>query len=306
MATLTATDILDLSTATLAQLNKLKFSEVIDRLRRYVVMPKLLKERVMIQDGKQIDYTFMVDDSGQAKQVGLYEQDDVNVGDVLDTISIPWRHTVVPYAWERRELLMNRGVSQITNLLKIRRADAMVSLTKHMEDQFWGVPTGTTDKKNVFGIQYWLTTSATEGFNGGDHASFTAGPGGMSASDVTGWQNYTADYTNVTDDDLLQLMLNAKEYTNFESIVDANELRSGGGNRIYTTYPVKREMTKLARNRNDNLGADLAVFENSTLFAGVPIFSVPWVHAQLRLHPPGLPQGRLSGGGWSHQEGRLT
>src|SRR3990172_8119856 len=129
MPTLADSDIGDLVKGTLNELGRMHFNQIATTLQNYECMGRLLRDdKISFDDGKAIQRTIMVDHSGAAKQVGMYETDVVNVGDVLVIMDIPWRHTTTNYAYERREILMNRGGSRIVDLLKVRRADSMISL----------------------------------------------------------------------------------------------------------------------------------------------------------------------------------
>jgi hypothetical protein len=91
---LQASDIADLVVSTLKELGRLKWTDMTGDLQEYVAMPNILKkERVQFDDGYAIQFNLMTGTSGAAKNVGLFQTDDVNVGDTMITGSIPWRHT---------------------------------------------------------------------------------------------------------------------------------------------------------------------------------------------------------------------
>ena len=187
MATLTDAEISDLVTSTLQDLGRMRFTQIAQRVQHYEVMGKMLKkDKLQFDDGGYgIKRTIMVDHSNAARHVGLYETDDVNVGDVLQTIAIPWRHLTTNFAYERREILENSGVSRIVKLLDVRRTDAMISMAELMETAFWSKPADSTDETKPFGISYWIVYNATTGFNGGNATGFTTGPGGLDSATYT-------------------------------------------------------------------------------------------------------------------------
>ncbi len=276
------TDIVDLATGTLKELGRLKFNQIATRIQSYEVMSRILKkDKVEFDGGTAIQRNIMVDHSGAAQNVGLYEEDAVNVADVLAQMNAPWRHTTTHYAWERREMLINRGEAKIVDLMKLRRADAMISLAERMETDFWSKPVDSTDKITPFGVKYWLVTNASTGFNGGDPSGFSAGAGGMDVATYPRWKNYTGQFVDVSEDDLLSLMRTGFRKIQFKCPIDIPDYREGNGQRfrIYTNNDNVDEFGKLARTNNENLGRDLAEYDGDATFKRLAINWVPQLDA---------------------------
>ena len=277
---LSDSDIKDLVTGTLKHLGRLKFNQIATRLQDYEVMQRMMKrDRVQLESGQGIQRQIMIDHSAAAKNVGLYEVDDVNVRDVLDSISVPFRHTTTNYAFERRELAMNRPSPQRSlDLLKVRRADAMISLVERMEEDFWDKPATSTDKVQPFGIDYWLVSGGgSTGFEGGNPSGFTSGAGGIDSDTVSRWRNYTDRYTDVTKGDLIKKMRVAYRKIGFKSPVDIPDYRKGRGQnyRIYCDNTTITEMEELGEAQNENLGRDLATMDDMMTFRRNPLIWVP-------------------------------
>lgn len=276
---LTATQIKDLATGTLQRLGRLRFNQIASTLQNYEVLPRIMKrEKVQFDDGIGIRRTFMVDHSNAARNVGMYEPDAVNVADVLKTTDIPWRHTTTNYAFSRRELAMNRGISKIVDLLKVRRTDALLALAELMEVNFWTKPVDSNDKVTPFGVPYWVVQHATTGFNGGAPTGFALGSGNLLHAR---WQNFTAEYTNITKADLIKLMRKARRQTNWISPVDVPDFRRGNGQRfrIYVGETVLEAMEDLGEAANENLGRDLAPMDGAMAFKRFPIIWSPKLDA---------------------------
>jgi hypothetical protein len=273
---LTDSEILDLQVSTLSELGRLKFNQIATRIQNYEVMGRIMKkDKVSFDSGKSITRQVMVDHSGAAKNVGLYQTDAVNVADVMKNLSIPWRHTTTNYAFDRREIAMNRpGPQRIVELLKVRRADAMISLAELMEDNFWSKPATSSDELQIFGVPYWIVSNATTGFNGGAPTGFTAGAGGLLHDR---WKNYTGTYVNVTKADLVAKMRTAFRKIRFKSPVDIPDYRKGNGDqyRIYVNEDSIKAMETVGEEQNENLGRDLAPYDGSITFKRNPIVWVP-------------------------------
>jgi len=278
--TLTDRQIGDLLTGTLNRLGRMRFNQIATRLQDYEFMRRLFKkDKVQFDDGIGIQRTLMTDHSNAAKNVSLYEPDNVNVGDVLQTISIPWRHTTTNWAYERREMLMNRGESRIVDLMKVRRTDAMISLTERIETDGWSLP-AATDEKSVYGIPYWVVYNATDGFTGGAPSGYTT-VAGLSPTTHTRWKNYSATYTSVTKDDAIKQMRTAYRKIGFKSPVDIRDFRVGSGDRyrIYCGETVINEFEQVGEAQNENLGRDIARMDGQMVFRGNPIVWVPKLDA---------------------------
>lgn len=251
---LTDSQIKDLVLGTLKELGKLKFNQVAQKLQRYECMGRIMKQdKVSFESGNGIQRNLMVDHSNAAKNVGLYQKDAVNVGDVLKTVEIPWRHTTTNYAFDRRELAMNGGESKIVDLLKVRRTDAMLALIELMEDNFWGTPVDSSDKTTPLGVPYWLVKNSTQGFNGSYPACAPSGAGGLIHAK---WANWTDQYTAVTKADLIAKMRKAYRYIGFESPVSIPDYRSGRGDqfRLYMNETTL-ECLKTWANRRTKISA---------------------------------------------------
>ena len=278
MANIQAEDLNDLLTTTDKHIKRFRFTEIAADLQDHIAVRNLLRRnRVDFQSGTHVQWQAMVTTTGRAKNSGLYEVDDVNVGDVMQSAEIPWKHATVNWAFERREMAVNRKPSQIVNLLKVRRAEAMIDWAELEENNFWDAIL-STEKLKPYGIGYWLVRDSSTGFNGGNHAQFSDGPGGLSASDWPKWSNYTAQYTNITKEDLIRKMRRASWSTKFRSPAPGvKDYNTGDRYGYYTTYDVVATMEELLEAQNDNLGNDVASKDGQTLFQRNSVEAVPWL-----------------------------
>jgi len=162
-------------------------------------------------------------------------------------------------------------------MIKTRRIATMIGLAERMEADFFAAPGGSTDKTNPFGLPYWVVKyasgSTTGGFYGGNHASYSSGPGGLNSNTYTNWRNYTCKYTNVAKSDLITKLRTAYRKIRFKSPVDIPDYRKGVGQqyRIYAPLDEIIEMETLAENQNENLGRDLAAMDGTITFRRNPI-----------------------------------
>jgi hypothetical protein len=262
MATLTAADLSDLTLGTLADLKRLRFSQIATDLQRYEVMSHwLTKKRIMLAGGKSITRHLMYDvDDDAAEHCGLYEVDDVNVADHMTELDVPWRHAKTRWVWERRELLMQSAKAMIYDVVIPRRMGAFIALAKKLESAAWSVPS-TTDKKLPYGLPYWIVYNATTGFNGGLPGSHTT-VGGVNLTTAPTYKNYTYKYTDATKEDLVRGWRTAKRKCMWRSPVEEHEYRGPKG-RNYVFYMAESTVADcedIGEKQNENLGRDLAPF----------------------------------------------
>ncbi len=277
---LQASEIGDLVALTQRDLGRMKWSDISLSLQDYVAMPNLLRtEKVEFGSGQGIQWNVQVRNAGLARNVGLYETDTVNVQDVMVQANIPWRHTTVSYAIERREIAMNREPARIVELVKVRRHTALNDLAELMEQNFWTKPTDSTDEVKPFGVPYWIVKNTSTGFNGTNPSGFTSGAGAVSSSTYTNWANYTAQYTAVSKDDLVRKVRAAAAKTNFKAPNPYASYERGQSPRFghYTNYDVLGPLEELLEAQNQNLGNDLASKDGATLFRRVPVMWVPYL-----------------------------
>jgi len=278
-AVLTDSQILDLALGTQKKMGKMKFHQIAQSIQNYEVLPRIMKkDKIQIAAGNGIEDYVMVKDSGSAKNVGLYQKDDVNTVDVMKKISLDWRHTTTNYSWDRRELAMNGGEARIYDLMKVRRAAGMLSLANIMENDFWSKPTNTQDVLPIMGVEYWVVKNAAIGFNGGSPAGFTGGCAGLIHDN---WKNYTGTYSNYTKEDLIAKLRTAKRKTNFKSPIDLEDYRKGNGQqyRIYVNEATINQLELLAEKQNENLGSDLTKMDGTVTIGKAPLVYVPKLDA---------------------------
>ena len=173
---------------------------------------------------------------------------------------------------------MNTGAAQIVELVRIRRNDAMIDLAKHMEQRFWSKPADNTDTKRIFGVPYWISygsTASSEGFEGGNPNGFSGGAAGLPVATVPNWQNYSANYTSITKEDLIRKWRKAATFTNFKPPVPGNPYVTGDRYGYYTSYAVIGPLEEQLEAQNDNLGNDIASKDGKLLFRQVPVNWVP-------------------------------
>ena len=274
---LQAGSVLDLVATTLANLDKGKVTDLMTDLQSYYALPNILqKEKISFKGGTSIKVNAVMSDNGSARNTGLYETVNRNKTDSVVAGEIPWRHTHAYMMMDEREMDMNTGdpALEILEMWKIERARMFQSMAGRFESDFWAKPVSSTDTRQPFGLEYWNVYNATTGFTGGNPAGFTSGAAGLDTSTYTRWKNYSANYSVISQDDLIDKVLKAIYCCSFQSPVDLpgsfQETRFG----FYTVYSVKRGIEKIMQFSNDSL-ADFSQYNNTTLIKSLPVHAVP-------------------------------
>jgi hypothetical protein len=278
MAVLTAADMADLVATTQRDLGPPRFQQIAQNLVNYEVFPKWFKrDKVLFEGGTGIQRTLMTKLSGRARHVGLLDTDSVNITDVLTTMRVDWRHLQTDWSLiYQTDILMNSGRAVICNVIKPKRADALISLVEELEDKAWGTAPAVTDVLNPWGIQTWIVENATTGFNGGLPSGYST-LAGVNLTTHPNFKNYTATYTSVTKSDLLAKMRTAHMKIRFKSPVTLEQYRGEMGEtyRIYVNESVMQSLCDIGEGQNENLGRDLSSMDGQIVFKKHPIVYVP-------------------------------
>lgn len=277
MAQLTALDFADLVAATLYDLGPPRFQQIAQNLQDYEVFTKWFKkDKVVFDSGIGIQRNLMARLSGAASHVGLMDEDQVNIPDLLEQLQIPWRHATTSWGLIYQESLMNRGRALIVKVIKPRRAAAMIDLVEELEEKAWDSPPSSSNKTLPYGIQYWVVPNATTGFNGG-YPSGHSTVGGVDLTDAPNFKNYTDIYTDITKADLIKKLRKAHRKIRFKSPITIQDYRGSKGERyrLYTNESTLSSLEDVGEAQNENLGRDLASMDGTITFRNHPIIWVP-------------------------------
>src|SRR5688572_15316630 len=108
---LLASSITELTTTTLRELGRLKWSLISTALQEYHAMGRFLKKgKVEVQDGGYgFQWNLQVADSNTAERSSLYDTDEVRTADTMVQASRNFVHNKVHYAMDKRVISMNKG-----------------------------------------------------------------------------------------------------------------------------------------------------------------------------------------------------
>jgi len=246
-------------------------------LSDHVAVREMWKNRQKQFDGgDNWEFAAQMDHNHSARTVGLYETDGSSIADTMKNGSIPARHVNAHYIYDLREKAFQKGGVAIVDLLRTKYVGMMVSFYEFLEEILWTKPTDDSDDKTPYGITYWITRSATEGFNGGNPTGFTSGKAGIDQGAYARWANWTAQYAEINKEDLVRKMRKASRRSNFRSPVShAVPVVGGMQNGIYTNDTVIGYLEEALEAQNMNLGNDVASKDGKTLFKGTALTYAP-------------------------------
>jgi hypothetical protein len=273
-------DIDDAVTTTLQKLiKKGAFLDLQTDLTDHVAVREMWKGRQKKFDGGYPwEFQAQIDHNYSARAVALYETDGSSMTDTMIKGTVGPRHVNAHYIYDQREPAFQRGGHAIVDLVQTRYTAMMVSLYEYLEAVLWSKPTDSSDELTPFGIAYWVVKNATEGFNGGNPAGFSAGRAGIDSSTYTRWANYSGEYSEISTTDLIRKMRRMHRKTRFRSVVSHSQPTLGSTkNGIYTNDTVIGIMEELLEDRNMNLGNDLASKDGRVAFKSSPIVYAPYL-----------------------------
>ena len=202
--------------------------------------------------------------------------------------SAPWRRVRNYGTWDIEEVMMNSGREQVIDWIQLEEAKMLYGFAEALEEAFWGCPV-VTDTLTMRGLFYYLVFSDdTATYNcatadDGDFAPYNPyGYSDCAGIDATTqangrWANYSHQYVEVTDTDLIEKMQKGMFRTNFKPPMRIPVLHSGVDRAFYSKHSIVLEFGRKLKDQNDNLGPDVAWGEGKAIINGVPLFPVPYL-----------------------------
>jgi hypothetical protein len=153
---------------------------------------------------------------------------------------------------------MNKGKQKIVDTIESQRNGAIIDMADGLEDNGWSLPVqGTAEKKEPYGIPYWVVQNASTGFNGGAPSGYTT-VGNINPTEFPKWKNYTYTFTAYDRASMIKPLRTMHRKINWKAPVGVKEYRKAHDLRIYTTEAMVGYMEDIGEGQNESLGKDLA------------------------------------------------
>jgi len=279
-STVVLTDMADLVTATLDDIERMKISPDSAEYQEYIVMDKLLKKNVEeISDGTGIKKFVQIKLEDAFSHQGILDEDDVNIVDVLTEMNIRWAHGVADWGFTYHETIANRGKARLLDIFKPRMANAKLSMAGGLERAFWTL-VGSTNNVKPYGAPYYLVKNATAGFNGGRPSGYTD-VAGIDPNSNANWKNYTFSYVDTNRADLVKQMRTAMRKTRWVSPVTTQQFRDFGMKYVmYCNEVTLSDIEDVLLSQNDKLGFDVAPVDGMATIRRHPFQYTPYLDGE--------------------------
>ena len=242
------------------------------------------KTRTPYQGGHQLNWKVQTSNTGTAKYSELYSVAATSVKDLTTEAKQPFCKLTANFSYDVHEDSFQSDRETIIREIDVRRHSMYNDVFELAETSLWTAPSSDTESpRKPSGIPFWIQKSATTpagGFTGGNPSGFSNGAAGINTNTVSGWKNWSFNYTSVSRDDMVAKARKAIEFTHFQAPKQFNELGGGKSDSdwmFFTTYNVLEDLEKLLESRNDNLGVDLAKYAGAVTLKGNPVIWVPYL-----------------------------
>jgi hypothetical protein len=270
---LRTSQILDLLSSAYEDFKPKQITSIAANLQEYEVMPRLMKKEVTTYSGPHgASWKVYTGLNEVYRREALHPRRDYAGADKMTDANAPWVYANTYSSYERREFKMNMGKKRIFNLIEVGEYNALLSAAEGLENDFWNIPASTSDDLKPYGVFYWLTYSASSGFNGGNHSNFSSGKGGISSTTYTNWKNRTEQYSAITSGDACLKIRNCLSDCKWKAPVNKAQFRGSSGDRrrLYGAASTVRSFENAAMAQNDRLGGDLGAMDGITTIRKVP------------------------------------
>ena len=283
MSALQATGLLDIMTASLPELGRLKMTDQMSKYNDTIAVKRIFNQKKRkVDSGPEIQFNIINDVGGSFRFVPLGFTATSNIKNVLDTGKVGWRFWTWNWSMIYEEQIMNSGASKIVDVMKARRLSELASMIVGLERHIWTAP-DANDDLSIFPIPYYIVKSNTatttnDGFNGTLPSGFSA-VANIDSSATTGtgarYRNYATQYSTVAKTDLIRKMRRGATYTNFKPLTEDFSTYDIGEDRAwYTNYAVLSILEEILEAQNESLGKDVASMDGKVMFRGAGMTNV--------------------------------
>lgn len=265
-----------------------KWSNALTDLQSFPGFTRLYKgtQPIDMISSYSFEWDIQFDTAGNARSSSELESDTTAQTPTAQTASVDLRHQQTSWSVTEGQLAANGAGSRnasdgqrLWNFMQTERGKGWYDLAERIETDFWTYP-ATTDNYTPYGLLYPInfTASASGGFVGGAPGSHTD-IYGLSPTTYSRHNCWCQTYTDVTRDDLIDAMNLGAYKTKFMAPVKVPEIAVLGQNVFYTNYSVNNDLRHKLEDRNENLGTDLAIYNNQAHIKSAPIITVPKLDA---------------------------
>ncbi len=244
-----------------------------------------------VKGGDSLEGHITLDSEGNAKLVGIWDQDTLKKKNIQRKYTAYWRQAKGGMLWNLMETSINSGSEKIYDVLESQYKSAVKDIIETVYLSLLTGPTSATDDSSPLSINSWLrvgTASSTGGWTG-YQARYNDGSTPGTAFDVagltssasvnTGWASYYADHLGNIDESLLSILDEAVRKLNFQAPVVPQTIGDKNGLvnfSMYTSNNVLKKLNTFYAKADDNMGY------NRDSHYGTPTFlSIPFAYSDI-------------------------
>lgn len=252
---------------------------------------KFFRNAKKVKGGDNLEGHITLDSEGNAKLVGIWDQDSLVKKNIQRKYTADWRQAKGGMVWNLMETSINSGEEKIYDVLQSQYKSAIKDIIETVYLSLLTGPTSSADEESPNSVNTWLrvgTASSTGGWTGYRsryNDSSTPGTaydtGGLtsSASVHTGWASYYADHLGNIDESLLELLDVAVRKLRFRAPVVPQTVGDENGLLNFTMYTsdnVLKKLNTFYAKSDDNMGY------NRDSHWGTPTFmSIPFAYCDI-------------------------
>lgn len=235
----------------------------------YQFYNKYFQSAKQCKGGDYLEGHITLDSEGNAKLVGIWDQDTLVKKNIQRRYVANWRQAKGGMLWNLMETSLNSGAERIYDVLKAQYRSAVKDIIETVYLSLLTGPTSASDDESPNSLNTWLrvgTAASTGGwtgyqsrYNDGSTPGTAYDTAGLtsSASVNTGWASYYADHLGNIDESLLSLMDVAVRKLNFQAPVVPMTVGQENGLlnfSMYTSNNVLAKLNTFYAKADDNMG----------------------------------------------------
>lgn len=244
-----------------------------------------------VKGGDSLEGHITLDSEGNAKLVGIWDQDALVKKNIQRKYTAYWRQAKGGMLWNLMETSINSGAQKIYDVLEAQYNSACKDIIETVYLSLLTGPTSATDLASPNSVFTWLrtgTASSTGGwtgyqsrYNDGNTPGTAYDTAGLnsSSSNNTGWASYYADHLGDIDESLLTLLDTAVRKLRFKAPVVPKTIGADNGLvnfSMWTSDNVIKKLNTFYAKADDNMGY------NRNSHYGTPTFmSIPFAYCDI-------------------------
>jgi hypothetical protein len=233
------------------------------------------QKKVPEEGGESLAWKVQVSAVNNTRLTQLYDRDTTQIANNMKEAKVNWAMATTSYAYDvREEGLQGDNKTKILSHIAVKESEMYMKWAESWEQWMWTCPAADADPAPFYGLPYWLTPSATQGFNGTVPTSPTGYTtiANLNPTTYNVHRNWTDVYADLTRDDLVEKVMLALHATNFQAAPNVQWVGTEKPMwQMFGRYTTIAALKKLQELRNENLGPDVGWMQGELVIKGVPL-----------------------------------